>query len=360
MACAGALLLRLPGTGEGSLWWAWTLLWAFALFNVLMVTAGLLVYAERKVCARIQNRIGPNRVGPAGILQWIADAVKLFLKEDIVPDHVNRFFYIVGPFMAFFPGMVVFGVMPFGTANTADPGAAFALASLDVGLVFVVALTSIAVYGVAYGGWASNNKFSLLGGLRSSAQLISYEIPMGLALISLIMSAGSLSLPEIVTQQQGTFLGFLPNWYCFHQPVAFLIFWVCAFAEGNRLPFDLPEAEPELVGGYHTEYSSMKFGMFFLGEYAALASMAAFVVTLFLGGWALPYGVEAMLTPGWQTAAATVGCFLVKWALLLFVYLWVRWTLPRFRYDQLMRLGWKGLLPLALANIFVTGVLAVR
>ncbi|MCR4315823.1 MAG: NADH-quinone oxidoreductase subunit NuoH [Planctomycetes bacterium] len=327
----------------------------FILINIVMLIAGFLVYFERKVCALIQNRLGPNRVGPRGLLQWVADAIKLITKEDIFPDKVDRKMYFLAPIIAFAPGLIALAVIPFGSIG-GDASQALVMTHVNIGLLFVLAVTSISVYGIAFGGWASNNKFSLLGSLRSSAQMVSYEIAMGLSLVAVILVCESVDLREVVTSQYGTMWGFVPNWFCFRQPLAFLIFFVAAFAEGNRLPFDLPEAEPELVGGYHTEYSSMKFGMFFLGEYAAMTLMAAFTVTLFFGGWHVPFVFGNLVQAGTiGFALVSVLVFAIKLALVLFFYLWVRWTLPRFRYDQLMNLGWKVMIPLALANIVITG-----
>jgi NADH-quinone oxidoreductase subunit H len=315
------------------------------LFKVLLVYAGLmtiipfLVLAERRIAAGIQNRIGPNRVGPCGSLQPLADVLKLMFKEEITPEKADRVLYRLGPFLAFAPAAIAFAAIPVGRGVQ--------VADMSVGVLFVITATSLSVYGVSFGGWASNNKFSLLGGLRSSAQIVSYETAMGLALISVLMTVGSVRLSDIVLSQADVF-----HWNVFRQPIAFLIFITAAFAENNRLPFDLPECESELVGGYHTEYSSMKFAMYFLGEYVAMVVMSALVVTLFLGGWSpgLP------IPDGFAWTLVSLAAFTFKICFVLFVYIWVRWTLPRFRYDQLMRLGWKGLIPLAMANIVLTGI----
>jgi NADH-quinone oxidoreductase subunit H len=263
---------------------------AAAVVGFLLVIVPLLVWAERKIAARIQNRLGPNRVGPAGILQPLADAIKLLTKEEIIPGRAERALYYFAPFLAFFPAAFAFAVVPLGKSVRTDAGTLVPLqvADLDVGIVFVLAITSIGVYGLAFAGWAGNSKYSFLGGLRSSAQLISYEVAMGLAIVSLLMTAGSVRMSEIVAAQQGTYGGVLPRWNVFHQPVAALIFLVAAFAENNRLPFDLPEAEPELVAGYHTEYSGIKFAWFMFGEYVAMITMSGVMVTLFLGGWGFP------------------------------------------------------------------------
>jgi NADH-quinone oxidoreductase subunit H len=313
---------------------------AFITFGVLMSIVPMIVLAERRIAALIQNRVGPNRVGPGGLLQPFADVLKLLFKEEITPSRADRVLYSLGPLMAFAPVAIAFAAIPVGRG--------LQVADISVGVLFVVAVTSLGVYGISFGGWASNSKYSLLGALRSSAQIISYEIAMSLALISLLMTAGSLDLQEIVASQRTVF-----HWNIFWQPVAFILFAVAGFAETNRLPFDLPECEAELVGGFHTEYSSLKFALFFLGEYIAIIVMSSLIVTLFLGGW--QPGVFA-LPDGAMGTVLSVLVFAFKVAALVFFFIWVRWTLPRFRYDQLMRLSWKGLIPLAMANILVTGV----
>ncbi len=330
------------------------------LIKTVLIYAGLmnvvpvLVYAERKISADIQDRIGPNRVGPWGILQPIADAIKFFFKEDIIPLNVDKVLYVLAPFFAFAPAAVAFAVIPVGNAvQIGGQLVRLQVADLNVGVLFIFAVGAMNVYGIAFGGWASNNKFSLLGGLRSSAQMISYEIPLGLALVSVLMTAGSVSLNDIVDKQTAAWWGVIPKWNLFYQPLGFVIFLVAAFAETNRLPFDLPECEPELVGGYHTEYSSMKFALFFMGEYVAMVVMSSLLVTLFLGGWHFPGMDPHSYT--WISAALSVGVFAAKVGIVLFFFIWVRWTLPRFRYDQLMKLGWQGLVPLAMLNIIVTG-----
>ena len=312
------------------------------IFGAIMSVVPVLVLAERRIAAGIQNRIGPNRVGPWGLLQPLADVLKLLFKEDLYPAKVDRLLYTLAPLLAFVPAALALAVIPVGRG--------LQIADLSIGVLFAVTVLSLNVYGITFGGWASNNKYSLLGGIRSSAQIISYEIALTLALISVLMVAGDVHLGKIVEDQQG--LGVL-SWNFLRQPLAFLIFLVACFAENNRLPFDLPECESELVGGFHTEYSSMKFAMFFLGEYIAMIVMASLLVTLFLGGWnpglfPLPEGAIGV--------AISVVAFTVKVMLVLFLYMWVRWTLPRFRYDQLMRLGWKVLVPLAMANIVLTGL----
>jgi NADH-quinone oxidoreductase subunit H len=317
----------------------WGAVRAVAIFGALMNLVPLLVWGERRVSAWIQNRVGPNRLGPMGLIQPVADVIKLLFKEEIVPARADKVLYALGPLLAFVPAAIAFSAIPVGRG--------LAVVDMSVGVLFVITASSLGVYGISFGGWASNNKFSLLGGLRSSAQIISYEIAMGLALVSVLMTTGSLSLHEIAASQESFW-----RWNVFRQPIAFVIFFTAAFAENNRLPFDLPECESELIGGYHTEYSGMKFGMYFLAEYIAMIVMSGMVVTLFLGGWSPGFA----LPEGALWTAVSVGVFSIKVLAILFVYIWVRWTLPRFRYDQLMRLGWKGLVPLAMANIVLTGI----
>jgi NADH-quinone oxidoreductase subunit H len=288
-------------------------------------------------------------VGPKGLLQPIADGIKFLMKEDIIPDRADKPIFILAPAILLIPALMTFAVIPFGSPITLfGREIALQVADINVGILYILALTSISVYGIVLAGWSSNNKYSLLGGLRSSAQLISYELAMGLAVVSIILLSGSLKLNDIISNQQGSFL----SWNIFKQPLAFLIFLVAVYAETNRLPFDLSEAEQELVGGYHTEYSSMKFAMFFMAEYANMITAAALTVTLFFGGWDVPLLDEGSL--GIVGTIISVLSFIMKMAFFLFLFIWVRWTFPRFRYDQLMRLGWKVLLPLALVNIFLT------
>lgn len=313
---------------------------AVLIFGGIMTLVPMLVLAERRIAAVIQNRIGPNRVGPLGLLQPLADVIKLLFKEDITPNRADRILFSLAPFLAFAPAAIAFVAIPVGKD--------LQVADLSVGVLYVLAITSLGVYGISFGGWASNSKYSLLGGIRSSAQIISYEIAMGLAIVSVLMVAGNIRLGSIVEWQAEH------GWIIFYQPVAFMIFLVAAFAENNRLPFDMAECEAELVGGFHTEYTGMKFGMFFLGEYIAMIVMSALLVTLFLGGWD-PVFFE--LPEGPAGTAISVLCFVLKLLAVLFLYIWVRWTLPRFRYDQLMRLGWKTLVPLALLNIVLTGII---
>ena len=323
---------------------------------VILTTVANLVYAERRISAFIQNRIGPNRVGPLGLLQAPADVLKLFIKEDIVPAKANHFIHTLAPVISITVALTTFAVIPFGdTIVLFGRTVKLMIAEVNIGVLYILALTSMGVYGVTLSGWSSNNKYSLLGGLRSSAQLISYELSMGLAVVGVIMVAGTLQLDKIVEAQSGL------AWNAFLTPIGFITFLVASFAETNRLPFDLPEAEPELVGGYHTEYSGMKFGTFFLAEYSNMITSSALIVTLFLGGWQFPFLQSFGLPPFW-VSIIQIFTFIVKVACVLFFYMWIRWTIPRFRYDQLMNLGWKVMLPLALVNIAVTGgwLLAVR
>jgi NADH-quinone oxidoreductase subunit H len=327
----------------------------FVVIGVNLMLVMVMILGERRISAFIQDRYGPNRVGFQGMLQPIADGTKFFFKEDIIPSKAEKIIYLIAPTFVLMPALMTFAVIPFGE-NLSAFGREIQLqiADLNVGLLYIFALLSLGVYGLVLGGWASNSKYPLMGGLRSSAQMISYELSLGLAIIGVLMITGSLRLSEVVANQDGMLFGFLPNWNIFLQPLGFIIFVIAAFAESNRLPFDLPEAEPELVGGYHTEYSSMKFAMFFMGEYVALITSSALMATLYLGGWDFPYVNEATL--GIWGVVLSVVAFAGKTGFFLFLYLWVRWTLPRFRYDQLMRLGWKVLLPLALLNVIVTGI----
>ena len=319
------------------------------VFAGTMLTVLIMIYAERRVSAFIQGRLGPNRVGPKGIFQPLADGIKFLMKEDIIPAGVDKPIFILAPAILLIPALMTFAVIPFGSDITLfGRQIPLQVADVNVGILYILALTSIGVYGIVLAGWSSNSKYSLLGGLRSSAQLISYELAMGLAVVSIILLSGSLKLNDIVGDQQGHFL----SWNVFKQPLAFLIFLVAVYAETNRLPFDLSEAEQELVGGYHTEYSSMKFAMFFMAEYANMITAAALTITLFFGGWDVPFVNEAAL--GLWGAMLSVTSFILKMGFFLFLFIWVRWTFPRFRYDQLMRLGWKVMLPLALFNIFLT------
>lgn len=305
---------------------------------------------ERKVAGWFQDRLGPDRAGPWGIFQPLADGIKLFFKEEFMPNTADKFLYILGPSLTMFIACLTSAVIPWGP-DLVIGGKTYPLqvADINIGILYIFAIVSIGVYGIMIGGWASNNKYSLLGAVRASSQMISYELAMSLSIISIVMMTGSLSMRDIVAQQQGF------NWNIFYQPLGFLIFLICAFAETNRSPFDLPECETELIGGYHTEYSSMKLGFYLFSEYINMFISGAVMATLFLGGYHFPF-IDRL---GLSSNAMAVAGFLVFFAKITFfgfVFMWVRWTLPRFRYDQLMRLGWKTLIPLAILNIIVTGV----
>jgi NADH-quinone oxidoreductase subunit H len=317
--------------------------------GVLMSAAGLMSWVERRGAGLIQDRPGPNRVGPLGLLQPLADATKFLFKEDLIPENTDKVLYVLAPAIALFSALTTFAVIPFGAAlPVAGRSVPLIAADVSIGVLYVFALTSLSVYGIVLAGWASNNKFSLMGGIRSGAQIISYELAMTTAAAGVILSTGSFRLTDIVAQQQGVWLGFIPRWNAIPQLVGFLVFFISAFAETNRLPFDLPEAEAELVAGYHTEYSSsMKFAMFFMAEYINMVVVSALVVTLYFGGWSLP----GFHPSGLVGAIVSIFIFVAKTTFFLWTFVWVRWTLPRFRYDQLMRLGWKALLPLSLLNL---------
>ena len=328
------------------------------IVHLLIIGVMVMIWSERRVSGWIQDRLGPNRVGPQGLLQPIADGIKFLFKEDLIPNHVDKPLYVLAPAMLLIPAMITIAVVPFGgtiTIEGLDNPIPLQIADINIGILFILAITSLGVYGVVIGAWASNNKYALLGGLRSSAQMISYELTLGLAIIGVLMLSESLSLREIAAQQ-----GSYPwKWnFLIHFP-AFLAFTTAMFAETNRLPFDLAEAEQELVAGYHTEYSSMKFAIFFMAEYMNMIVGSAVVVTLFLGGWHF-FGLETMGGEGSLLAGLiSFAIFFIKTGIFLFVFIWVRWTLPRFRYDQLMNFGWKFLLPIALTSIVVTGTLWV-
>lgn len=325
---------------------------ASVIYGGLLGTAALMTLAERKFSAWMQYRVGPNRVGPFGLLQPLADGVKFIFKEEMVPDGANPWIFRLAPMMAAVPAMMTVAVVPFAGGDIELFGQNFgqlSITDLDIGILFVLAIGGLGVYGVILGGWASNSKYSLLGGLRASAQMISYELSLILVVLSIVAMSGTLDLRGIVAEQTGTWLIF-PGWNVFQQPLAFVLFVIATFAETNRHPFDFAECEPELVGGFHTEYSSMKFALFFLGEYCAMIVMACLTTVLFLGGAEVPYWADAP----WFLQ---LGAFMAKTGVFLFLFIWVRWTLPRFRFDQLMHLGWKVFLPLALANLFLTGLL---
>ncbi|WP_129714224.1 NADH-quinone oxidoreductase subunit NuoH [Pedobacter sp. SYP-B3415] len=322
------------------------------IFGVSLLIAMYSTYAERKVAAFLQDRLGPDRAGPFGILQPLADGVKMFMKEEIVPATSNRWLFMVGPGLAMLTACIASAVIPWGSPIAiGDRVISLQVTDINVGVLYIFGVVSLGVYGVMIGGWASNNKYSLLSAIRAASQNISYEIAMGLSIIALLLLTNTLSLKEIVAQQHGW------HWNVLYQPVGFLIFMVCAFAETNRAPFDLPECETELIGGYHTEYSSMKLGFYLFAEYINMFISSAVMATLYWGGYNYPgmdY-VAATLGTTWAPLIGTAVFFLKIFAFIFF-FMWVRWTIPRFRYDQLMNLGWKGLIPLAIANIIVTGV----
>lgn len=323
---------------------------------VVIISASLLIamystYAERKVAAVIQDRIGPNRAGPFGILQPLADGLKLFMKEEIIPNSSNKFLFILGPCLAMMTAMMTSAVIPWGSKiELFGRSIELQIADINIGVLYIFGVVSMGVYGIMIGGWASNNKFSLLAAIRGASQIISYELAMGLSLIALLMLTGSLSMKTIVEQQMAP-----GNWWnIVYQPLGFLIFLVCAFAECNRTPFDLPEAENELNFGYHQEFSSMKLGFYLFAEYINMFISSAIMVTLFFGGYDMPFVNEANFSPN---IAAIIGivALLAKVFFFIFFFMWVRWTIPRFRYDQLMNLGWKVMIPLALINMLITG-----
>jgi NADH-quinone oxidoreductase subunit H len=330
-------------------------------FSVMMFMVAYVVLVERRVCAFIQDRIGPNRAGPFGLLQPAADAVKAFFKEEMTPAHVRKVYYVVAPAIMLLPAVLNLAVIPFGSKLGNQP---MVIADLNVGILYTFGIVSLGVYGIVLAGYAANSKYPFLGGIRSTAQMISYEISMGLSVIPIFLCVGSLNLSDVIAAQTGT-AGWLPawlplpNWFVCQSPMtllAFGIFLVAAFAETNRTPFDLPEAEQELAGGYNVEYSSMKFALFFMGEYANMILVSAMMVTLFFGGWTLPwFGLDQPATT-LLGGVAHIAVFLTKVFAFLVMFVWVRWMWPRFRYDQLMDLGWRRFIPLALANIVVTAV----
>jgi len=322
---------------------------ASVILIMSLVVAMYSTLIERKVAAFIQDRLGPNRAGPWGILQPLSDGIKLLFKEEFMPNTADKFLYILGPALTMLTALLASAVIPWGPdLNIAGKDFPLQVADLNIGILYIFAILSISVYGIMIGGWASNNKYSLLGAVRASSQMISYELGMGLSIIAIVMMSGSLSLNKIVEQQAGF------NWNIWYQPLGFLIFLICAFAETNRTPFDLPECETELVGGYHTEYSSMKLGFYLFAEYINMFISGAVMATLFLGGYHFPFEDRLGLA---QNVVGVIGfmVFFMKIAFFGFLFMWVRWTLPRFRYDQLMRLGWKALIPLAILNVMITG-----
>jgi len=332
--------------------WA-TAIIAFLLVNMCLIAASALVYAERRIAAFVQERIGPNRVGPIGLLQPFADVLKLFFKEDIRPSQANSFIHSLAPYLMVTIAMTTISVIPLAHGVV--------IANVGVGILVILGLTSLSVYGVTLAGWSSNSKYALLGGLRSSAQMISYELSMGAAVVSVIVLTGSLNLTDIV-EAQSNWMGL--GWNAFKNPIGFIIFVVTAFAETNRAPFDLPEAEQELVGGYHTEYSGMKFGMFFLAEYVNMFISSFVIVTLFLGGYVIPF--QPLLLSAFPSLDGSIllgilqhVTLLIKVSFMCFVFIWVRWTFPRFKYNQLMTLGWKYLLPISLINVLLVGLVVL-
>lgn len=372
----------------------YTIINILVVFGVVQGACAMLIYVERKIAAFVQDRYGPNRVGPAGLLQSVADGLKFLFKEDVIPSHVDRKLFLLAPCVSLMTAFLAFAVVPFGPTEPeppmpmvlARPLPANATAAqkrardeaaedyqqklteyrgtyqaviapgVDIGILFIFALGSLAVYGIILGGWSANNKYSLLGGLRSSAQIISYEIPLGLSVLGVVLMARSLNLETIIWQQAGGTAGdSWPIWYICYQPLAFLLFMVSAFAETNRLPFDLPEAEQELIGGFHTEYSAMKFAMFFLGEYANVITTSFLMVILFFGGWHFPF-IATTTTPAWFGFFTKFIVIILKVVLVILFIMMIRWTLPRFRFDQLMGLAWKVLIPLALFNLIAVMV----
>jgi NADH-quinone oxidoreductase subunit H len=344
----------------------WGLLFEKLILIVGIVSVSLVIamyetYMERKVAAVMQDRRGPNRAGPFGILQPLADGLKLFMKEEIIPNTSNKFLFILGPCLAMLTAMMTSAVIPWGdrihfTWFGQDRYVSLQIADINIGILYIFGVVSMGVYGIMIGGWASNNKFSLIAALRGASQVISYELPMGLSLIALLMLTGSLKMSVIVGDQ-------IDSWYyVLYQPLGFFIFLVCAFAECNRTPFDLPEAENELNFGYHQEYSSMKLGFYLFAEYINMFISSAVMVSLFWGGYDIPFVSDANLAKSWGmnvTAALQAFSMFFKILIFIFVFMWVRWTIPRFRYDQLMNLGWKGLIPLALINMIVTAAIAL-
>jgi len=325
----------------------------FIIFLVTLLIAMYLTYTERKVAAFIQDRRGPDRAGPFGIFQPLADGLKMFMKEEIIPWNSNKTLFVFGPSIAMTTACMTGAILPWGgTFNFFGRQISMQIADLNIGILYIFAMVSIGVYGIMIGGWASNNKYSLLGAVRAASQMISYELSMGLAIIALVLVTGSLSLKDIVDQQQGW------HWNIFYQPLGFLIFLICAFAECNRAPFDLPECETELIGGYHTEYSGMKLGFYLFAEYINMFISSAVLATLYFGGYHMPFIGRLGLSMNWLTLIGIIFLFLKIFA-FVFLFMWVRWTLPRFRYDQLMNLGWKALVPLAVLNVFITGLVII-
>jgi NADH-quinone oxidoreductase subunit H len=341
----------------------------------LLLTVPIMLFVERRGSALMQNRLGPNRMGPFGLFQAACDVVKFIFKEDRAPGHVNRFYYTIAPWIAVIPAFMTFAVIPFaGSLQLEGFEAKFMIANLDVGVLYCFSIASLGVYGIIMAGWASNNKYSLLGSLRSSAQMISYELTLGLSIVGLMMVFQSVNLGEIAQAQGETLMQLgpisVPKWGVFIQPVGFILFLVSMFAETNRLPFDLPEGESELIAGYHLEYGSMRFALFMMAEFVNMAVASGLIATLFFGGWQLLPGMGLLanwvatlgILPdgGWVQVLFQGLSFVIKVAFFMWFFVWVRWTLPRFRFDQLMNLGWKVLFPLGLVNVLVTGLLIYK
>ena len=336
----------------------WGILLEKAILILAVVTVSLVIamyatWAERKVAAVIQDRLGPNRAGPFGLLQPVADGLKLFMKEEIIPTASSKFLFIAGPALAMITALMASAVIPWApSVHLFGRDINLQIADINIGMLYVFGVVSLGVYGIMIGGWASNNKFSLLAAIRGASQMISYELAMGLALIALLMMTGSLRLSVIVSQQsEGMF-----NWNIMYQPLGFIIFFICALAECNRTPFDLPEAENELNFGYHQEYSSMKLGFYLFAEYINMFISGVVMSTLFFGGYDIPFVNEANWGHAWWVGLVGFGVLMTKALFFVFVFMWIRWTIPRFRYDQLMNLGWKGLIPLSLLNMVITAV----
>lgn len=323
----------------------------FVIFLITLFIAMYATWAERKVAAFMQDRRGPNRAGPMGLFQPLADGLKMFMKEEIIPMTANKVLFIMGPSIAITTACLTGAIIPWG-GNLIINNKIYSLqiTDLNIGMLYIFAMVSIGVYGIMIGGWASNNKYSLLGAIRAASQMISYELAMGVSIITLVLTTGTLSLHEIVYQQQGW------HWNIIYNPLGFIIFLICAFAECNRSPFDLPECETELIGGYHTEYSSMKLGFYLFAEYINMFISAAVITTLYFGGYQMPFLHNLSVSPNMLTILGTIFFFL-KIFFFMFLFMWVRWTLPRFRFDQLMSLGWKRLLPLGIINMFITALI---
>lgn len=328
----------------------------FVVFAVTMLMAMYSTWAERKVAAFLQDRVGPNRAGWGGLLQPLADGMKLFAKEEFIPNTPNKFLFVVGPAIAMTTALMTSAVIPWGDRfHLFGRDILLQATDLNVGVLYFIGVVSLGVYGIMIGGWASNNKFSLIGAVRAASQMVSYEVAMGLSIIALVMMTGTLSLREISAQQSGM------NWNVFYQPLSFIIFLICAFAETNRTPFDLPECETELIGGYHTEYSSMKMGFYLFAEYANMFVSSTLLAVMFFGGYNYP-GMSWAVENWGVNIANVIGmlALFIKLCGFIFFYMWVRWTIPRFRYDQLMHLGWRILIPLSIINIMITGVVLLR